>query len=41
MFELDNVPYLSQTGYNGKKIKMRPYEFPGRAKFKKSKVCDR
>jgi hypothetical protein len=28
-FEIDNVPYPSQKGYNEGKIKKRPYEFPG------------
>ena len=40
-FGIDNVPYLSQTGYNGGKIKKRYHEFTGSTKSEKSKVCDR
>lgn len=40
-FGIDNVPYLSQTGYNGEKIKKRTYGITGSPKCEKSKVCDR
>ncbi len=41
VFEIDNVPYPSQTGYNGEKIKKGPHEFTRSPKYQKSKVCDR
>lgn len=41
MFELDNVPYPSQTRYNEEKTKREPHEFTEWSKFKKSNVCDR
>lgn len=40
-FEIDNVPYPSQTGYNGEKIKKGSHGVTGSPKFEKSKVCDR
>lgn len=41
MFEIDNVPYPSQTEYNERKAKKGSHGVTGWPKCEKSKGCDR
>ena len=40
-FEIDNIPYLSETWHNQEKAKKEAHEFTEWKNFKKQEVCDR